>query len=360
FVNTQALRIDLRGNPSLADLLAKVRANALAAQDHQDLPFEQVIEALNPERSLAHHPVFQVMFAWQNAASADLTLSDIRLQPLQSQGHNAKFDLELFLGEDENQDCIVGSLGYATALFDRSSIERHLAQFVALLRGMVSAEPAHIAQLPLLPPTERAQLQRFNATESDLADSGYLHRQIQAQAQRTPQAIALVDGEVELTYAALEARANQLAHHLIHLGVVAEERVAVCLPRGVDLVVALLAVLKAGGAYVPLDPVYPPARLDFMLQDSAARCLLTHTALADLLPGNQLARVWMDDTASWAMHPVHTPAVQDVSPHHLAYVIYTSGSTGHPKGVMISHHALTQFLAALQIQLPLSPEDRLL
>ncbi|WP_256046149.1 condensation domain-containing protein, partial [Xanthomonas translucens] len=116
FVNTQALRIDLRGNPSLADLLAKVRANALAAQDHQDLPFEQVIEALNPERSLAHHPVFQVMFAWQNAASADLTLSDIRLQPLQSQGHNAKFDLELFLGEDEHQDRIVGSLGYATAL----------------------------------------------------------------------------------------------------------------------------------------------------------------------------------------------------------------------------------------------------
>ncbi|WLA02847.1 non-ribosomal peptide synthase/polyketide synthase [Xanthomonas translucens] len=360
FVNTQALRIDLRSNSSVAELLAQVRATALAAQDHQDLPFEQVIEALNPERSLAHHPVFQVMFAWQNAASADLTLPGIRLQPLQSQGHNAKFDLELFLGEDENQDCIVGSLGYATALFDRSSIERHLAQFVALLRGMVSAEPAHIAQLPLLPPTERAQLQRFNATESDLADSGYLHRQIQAQAQRTPQAIALVDGEVELTYAALEARANQLAHHLIHLGVVAEERVAVCLPRGVDLVVALLAVLKAGGAYVPLDPVYPPARLDFMLQDSAARCLLTHTALADLLPGNQLARVWMDDTASWAMHPVHTPAVQDVSPHHLAYVIYTSGSTGHPKGVMISHHALTQFLAALQIQLPLSPEDRLL
>ncbi|UKE71447.1 non-ribosomal peptide synthase/polyketide synthase [Xanthomonas graminis] len=360
FVNTQALRIDVRSNSSVAELLAQVRATALAAQEHQDLPFEQVIEALNPERRLAHHPVFQVMFSWQNAASADLSLSGIRLQPLQSQGHNAKFDLELFLGEDEDQDCIVGSLGYATALFDRSSIERHLAQFVALLRGMVSAEPAHIAQLPLLPPTERAQLQRFNATESDLADIGYLHRQIQAQAQRTPQAIALVDGEVELTYAALEARANQLAHHLIHLGVVAEERVAVCLPRGVDMVVALLAVLKAGGAYVPLDPVYPPARLDFMLQDSAARCLLTHTALADLLPGSPLVRVCMDDTASWAMHPAHTPATQDVSPHHLAYVIYTSGSTGHPKGVMISHHALTQFLAALHTQVPLSPEDRLL
>ncbi|UXA53236.1 non-ribosomal peptide synthase/polyketide synthase [Xanthomonas prunicola] len=360
FVNTQALRIDLRRNPSVAELLAQVRATALAAQDHQDLPFEQVIEALNPERSLAHHPVFQVMFAWQNAASADLSLSGIRLQPLQSQGHNAKFDLELFLGEDEDQDCIVGSLGYATALFDRSSIDRHLAQFVALLGGMVSADPAHIAQLPLLPPIERAQLQRFNATEADLADTGHLHRQIQAQAQRTPQAIALVDGEGELTYAALDARANQLAHHLIALGVGPDVRVAVCLPRGVDLVVALLAVLKAGGAYVPLDPVYPPARLDFMLQDSAARCLLTHTALADLLPGNQLARVCMDDTASWAMHPAHTPARQDVSPHHLAYVIYTSGSTGHPKGVMISHHALTQFLAALQIQLPLSPEDRLL
>ncbi|UXA69071.1 amino acid adenylation domain-containing protein [Xanthomonas prunicola] len=238
--------------------------------------------------------------------------------------------------------------------------ERILAAFRHMLLALLEAPHAPLSQLPLLSADQSAQLQGFNATRIDLADTGHLHRQIQAQAQRTPQAIALVDGEGELTYAALDARANQLAHHLIALGVGPDVRVAVCLPRGVDLGVALLAVLKAGGAYVPLDPVYPPARLDFMLQDSAARCLLTHTALADLLPGNQLARVCMDDTASWAMHPAHTPARQDVSPHHLAYLIYTSGSTGHPKGVMISHHALTQFLAALQIQLPLSPEDRLL
>ncbi|WP_155742742.1 non-ribosomal peptide synthetase, partial [Xanthomonas graminis] len=229
-----------------------------------------------------------------------------------------------------------------------------------LVQALKHAPQTALHALDLLSENERAELQHFNATTVNLAASGYLHRQIEAQAQRTPQAIALVDDALALSYADLDTRANQLAHHLIALGVGPDVRVAVCLPRGVDLVVALLAVLKAGGAYVPLDPVYPRARLDFMLQDSAARCLLTHTALADLLPGNQFARVCMDDTASWAMHPAHTPATQDVGPHHLAYVIYTSGSSGHPKGVMISHHALTQFLAALHTQVPLSPEDRLL
>ncbi|KOR42171.1 hypothetical protein ADT25_15395, partial [Xanthomonas oryzae] len=238
--------------------------------------------------------------------------------------------------------------------------ERILAALQHMLLALQEAPHAPLSQLPLLSADQCAQLQGFNASTIDLGDSDCLHHQIQAQAQRTPQAIALVDDALALSYADLDARANQLAHHLIALGVAPDVRVAVCLPRGVDLVVALLAVLKAGGAYVPLDPIYPPARLGFMLRDSAARCLLTHTALTDLLPDNQLARVWIDDTASWAMHPAYPPATQDLSPHHLAYVIYTSGSSGQPKGVMISHHALTQFLAALQIDLPLSPEDRVL
>ncbi|WP_155522344.1 AMP-binding protein, partial [Xanthomonas translucens] len=249
----------------------------------------QVIEALNPERSLAHHPVFQVMFAWQNAASADLTLSGIRLQPLQSQGHNAKFDLELFVGEDEHQDRIVGSLGYATALFDRSSIDRHLAQFVTLLRRMLADDSVRVARLPLLPAGEHTQLQGFNVTTNDLGGSGYLHRQIEAQAQRTPQAIAVVEAQVELTYAELDARANRLAHHLIALGVAPEDRVALCLPRSLDLIVALLAVLKAGGAYLPLETDAPPARLDGMLADARPSVLLTRRdTAATLAPRDDL------------------------------------------------------------------------
>ncbi|WP_038219252.1 AMP-binding protein, partial [Xanthomonas maliensis] len=164
----------------------------------------------------------------------------------------------------------------ATALFERSSIERHLAQFVLLLRGMVADDNACVVQLPLLPPSERAQLQAFNATDAALDGSGYLHRAIQAQAQRTPQAIALVEDGVELRYAALEAHANQLAHHLITLGVAPEHCVAVCLPRGIDLVVALLAVLKAGAAYLPLETDVPPARLEGMLADAQPAVLLAH------------------------------------------------------------------------------------
>ncbi|WP_161795309.1 condensation domain-containing protein, partial [Xanthomonas sp. GPE 39] len=326
FVNAQALRIDLRGAPSVTDLLTQVRATALAAQDHQDVPFEQVIEALNPERSLSAQPVFQVVLTWQNVPDAELVLPDMRLQPIPAQGGDAKFDLEFSLHEQHER--IVGSLGYATALFERSTIERHLAQFVTLLQGMVADDHARVAHLPLLPADERAQLQTFNATASDLDGSGYLHRAIEAQAQHMPDAIALVDDGVELRYADLDTRANQLAHHLIGLGVVPECVVAACLPRGIDLLVALLAVLKAGGAYLPLDRDVPSARLHAMLADARPSVLLAHRdTAASLTQRDGMHTVLLDaEQAAWANTPTHAPVVASLHPQHPAYVIYTSGS----------------------------------
>ncbi|MBB5866606.1 non-ribosomal peptide synthetase, partial [Xanthomonas sp. 3058] len=347
FVNAQALRIDLRANPSVAELLSQVRATALAAQDHQDLPFEQVIEALNPTRSLSAQPVFQVVLTWQNVPDAELSLPGIALQPFQSPSADAKFDLELFLGEVG--DRIVGSLSYASALFDRRTIERHLAQFVQLLAGMAADEQLPIAQLPLLPVDERAQLQRFTTTETAALDPAQcIHHLFEAQVRRTPDAIALQEDEVELSYAVLEARANQLAHRLRTLGVGAESRVALYLPRGIDQVVALLATLKAGAAYLPLDPELPSERLAFLLEDSRPRAVLTCTELQDRLPASRamlrVSVLTLDTDTHSDLEDPGAPSVPGLCADHLAYLIYTSGSTGQPKGTLLTHAGATHYL----------------
>ncbi|UXA69068.1 non-ribosomal peptide synthase/polyketide synthase [Xanthomonas prunicola] len=361
FVNTQALHIDLRAKPSVATLLAQVRATAVAAQEHQDLPFEQVIEALNPARHLDHHPVFQAMLVWQNNADVALDLPGLHSRVLEQGNATAKFDLQLTLQVQDAR--IAGQLTYATALFDRSTVERHLAQFVMLLQGMVANDRACVAHLPLLPDDEQAQLQGFNATATDLDGTGYLHRAIEAQAQRTPDAIAVADDHDTLSYAELDARANQLAHHLIGLGVVPESSVAVCLPRGIDLVVALLAILKAGAAYLPLDGDMPAARLDTMLADARPCVLLAHRETAALL--EQCAdrhTVLLDadaDAALWACASTQAPTVA-LQPQHPAYVLYTSGSTGTPKGVVTTHAGIDNRLQWMQQHLQLQPNRSVL
>ncbi|WP_211904909.1 non-ribosomal peptide synthetase [Xanthomonas maliensis] len=360
FVNTQALHIDLRGAPSVADLLAQVKATALAAQDHQDLPFEQLIEALNPVRRLSHHPIFQAMFAWQNTPTDTPALPGLDVQPVIVPETSIKFDLQLTLREQDG--VIVGNLGYATALFERRTIERHLAQFVTLLHSMVANDCMHVRWLPLLPAAGRAELQRFNATESDLGGSGTLHRAIEAQACRTPDAIAVCHDYSELSYTELNTSANQLAHHLIALGVLPEDRVAVCLPRSIDLVVALLAVLKAGAAYLPLDTDVPAARIKVMLTDAQPRVLLAQSDASALLSLQvDLQTVLLDqDAASWACAPTQPPEIRTLHPHHPAYVIYTSGSTGTPKGVINTHAAIDNRLQWMQQAMPLDADCRVL
>jgi non-ribosomal peptide synthetase component F len=256
----------------VAELLAQVRATALAAQEHQDIPFEQVVEALSPIRSLAHSPVFQVMFAWQNAPEGALELPGLQLEPVGASSTTVKFDLELTLHDAGER--IAGSLSYACALFDRTSIERHLGHWQTLLRGLVADDGASVARLPLLTSPERHHLlHAVNDTAAPFPER-CIHQLFEEQAACTPEATALVVEGASLTYRELNARANCIAHHLMALGVTAGDCVALALPRSDDLVAAELAVLKCGAAYVPLDLDHPSERLHFMLADCAARALV--------------------------------------------------------------------------------------
>jgi natural product biosynthesis luciferase-like monooxygenase protein/amino acid adenylation domain-containing protein len=350
FVNMQALRVDVSGSPSVAELLAQVRATALAAQEHQDIPFEQVVEVLSPIRSMAHSPIFQVMFAWQNVPEGSLDLPGLQLEPVGASATTVKFDLELTLQAAGER--ITGSLGYACALFDRSSIERHVGHWQALLRALVADDGACVDRLPLLTPTEQQHiLHLFNDTATAFPREQCIHQLFEQQAACTPAATALVFEGTSLAYGDLNAQANRLAHHLIALGVRPDSRVAIALPRGIDMVVALLATLKAGGAYVPLDPDYPTERLAYMLTDSSPCVLVTDSAtrhaLGDLPDSLAVLPLDADRSRQWLPATNPDPAALGLTSSHLAYVIYTSGSTGQPKGVMVEHQQVVNFLGSM-------------
>jgi amino acid adenylation domain-containing protein len=364
FMNTQALRVDLSGLPTVAELLNQVRTAALAAQNHQDIPFEQVVEALNPPRSLAHSPVCQVLMIWQNTPEGSLELPGLQLEPVGTEVIHAKFDLDVSLQEAGER--ILGSFQYAAALFDASTIERHVAQWKTLLRALVADDQASVARLPLLSSDEQhLLLHGYNDTAASFPAEQCIHELFEAQVARTPQATALVFEGTSLSYAELNAQANRLAHHLIALGVGPDTRVAIALPRGISMVTAVLATLKAGGAYVPLDVDYPPARLSFMLSDSAPCVLITSTAVRAALGSSwpAIPVVALDTTTrEWASLPATHPDArsQGLAPSHLAYVIYTSGSTGQPKGVMVPHQAVVNFLASMAQKPGLAAHDKVL
>jgi amino acid adenylation domain-containing protein len=349
FVNTLALRIDTASS-SVAELIAKAKEQTLAAQAHEDLPFEQVVELLQPPRSLAHAPLFQVMFAWQNTPEASLGLQGLTAEALAAPYGVAKFDLTLSLAETGER--IEGNLAYATALFDPATVQRWVDYLQTLLIAIadVSAD-TEVGKLPLLSEAERQQvLVEWNATEADYPKDQCIHQLFETQAELTPEAIALVFEQQSLTYAQLNARANQLAHHLIHLGIKPDDRVAIGVERSLEMVVGLLAILKAGGAYVPLDPAYPEERLKFMLEDSKPVALLVHGATRERFAALSVDMPLVDldgEAALWeelsATNP--EPDALDLRPNHLAYVIYTSGSTGKPKGVMVEHRSVVHYLA---------------
>ncbi len=350
FVNTLVLRVDLSGEPTVAELLAHVKAGALGAQDHRDIPFEQVVELAQPVRSLSHTPLFQVMFTWQNTPREGLGLPGLKLGTEPGAAHaTARFDLSLALQEAGGR--IVGGVTYATALFEEATVERYLGYFRAFLQGMVADDGGRVDRLPLLPADERLEMvQAWNATAAEFPSEACIHQLFEAQAERTPHAEALSCEGERLTYGELNARANRLAHYLVERGVGPDARVAVCVERGVEMVVGLLAVLKAGGCYVPLDPSYPADRLRYMLADSAPLALLSQARLAGmavaLADGLGLPVIELDaGAAEWAGRPESDPVRAELTADHLMYLIYTSGSTGPPRGVMNQHRCVVNRLA---------------
>ncbi|MCF2135563.1 non-ribosomal peptide synthetase, partial [Mycetohabitans sp. B3] len=347
FVNTLALRVDVSGEPDTAQLLARVRRTMLDAQAHQDLPFEQVVEIVQPPRQLNHTPLFQVMFAWQNNEPGKWRLPGLTATPAELEYDVVKFDIELNLSEAGDE--IIGSLAYATALFERSTIERHVGYLQAMLRAMVACPQQPVATLELLSPAERQLLlQTWNATQQAYPKHRCVHQLFEAQVERTPEAPALVYEDQTFSYAQLNARANRFAHQLIELGVKPDTRVAICVQRSPALVVGLLAILKAGGAYVPLDPSYPGERLAHILADAAPSIVLADAAGRAALGEAALAECTVLDPTTLPALPDTNPSVAGLTARHLAYVIYTSGSTGTPKGVMVEHAQVVRLFEATQ------------
>ncbi|ERT10616.1 hypothetical protein O185_23835 [Photorhabdus temperata J3] len=359
FVNTLALRMDLSGELNVAELLARARQVALMAQEHQDLPFEQVVEIVQPPRRLAHTPLFQVMFAWQNNENTEWRLPGLAVSPIDQAFDFVKFDLELNLFEKE--DRIVGHLGYSTALFDQSTIERHIGYLHVVLQAMVADVQQRIGKIDILAPAERKLLlETWNATEAAYPDQLCIHQLFEQQVEKNPGATALVyEGQI-LSYAELNAQANRLAHQLIALGVVPDQRVAICVTRSPAMVVGLLAVLKAGGAYVPLDPTYPGERLVHILNDAAPAILLADEVGRAVLGEAVLATLTVLDANILPDQPDSHPQVPALTSRHLAYVIYTSGSTGMPKGVMVEHRGVVNLVLTQIARLNMRVTSRML
>ncbi len=357
FVNTLVLRTDLAGNPTFLDLLRRVREGCLEAYARQDLPFEKLVEDLKPERTLSQSPLFEVVFAFQNAPRTALTLPGLTLTPVPVESGTAKFDLTLFATPTEAG--LETRFEYATALFDPGAIARMLGHFQTLLEGIVAEPDRHIAELPLLTEAERHQLLvEWNDTGADYPQDACIHTLFEAQVERTPDAVAVIHDGQEFTYRELNRRANQLAHALRKRGVGPDSLVGICLERSLDLVVGLLGILKAGGAYLPLDPANPKDRLAFMLAESQASVLLTQARLLEGLPAHRGQVVCLDTGwAAIAQEEQANPG-SGVTADNLAYVIYTSGSTGQPKGVTIRHAGLVNLVTWHQRAYGVTASDR--
>ncbi|MEH2290128.1 amino acid adenylation domain-containing protein [Nostoc sp.] len=346
FVNTLVLRTNLAGNPSFEELLKRVREVALGAYAHQDLPFELLVEQLQPERSLSHTPLFQVMFVLQNAPMSVLELPGLTLSSVESESDTAKFDLTLQI--EQTQSGLVGSLEYNSDLFEENTICRMAAHLQTLLQAIVANPQQRLSQLPLLTQAQRHQLlYEWNHTEVEYPQNQCIHQLFEAQVERTPDAVAVVFEDQQLTYRQLNTRANQLAHYLQHLGVKPEVLVGICVERSLDMVVGLLAILKAGGAYVPLDPAYPHERLAFILEDAAVSVLLTQQ-LIENLPQHQTRVVCLDTDWEIVAQQSSQNPISEYTTNNLAYIIYTSGSTGQPKGVLVNHSNVVRLLAATE------------
>jgi amino acid adenylation domain-containing protein len=361
FVNTLVLRTQIKPEQSFIEFLQQTRHTCLDAYAHQDTPFELLVEKLQPERSMSHNPLFQVMFALENNQSPELSLPGLEIQWLGSTCPFAKFDITLLVTESDNQlNC---SWEYTTDLFERSTIQRMAEQFEVLLKGIVDNSNQPIETLPLITVAELLQLQRWNQTQTDYPLNQTLVDLFEAQVEKNLNNFALVFESQSLTYQQLNQKANQLAHYLIQNHQIQPDTlIGICVERSLEMIVGLLGILKAGAAYVPIDPNYPQERIEFMLKDSGTSVLLTQSSLLDQLPLTKLEntlQIVCLDRETFAKELTNNPSPQS-TPHDLAYAIYTSGSTGTPKGVAIAHQGLVNMALAVGQVLQIQPQSRLL
>ena len=352
FLNTLVLRADVAGNPKFRDLLGRVREMVLTAYEHQDLPLANLVEELQPERELSRNPLFQIMFVFQNAQLPELP--GLSLSPVQFDKEAAKLDLTLSI--EETPQGLSGWWEYNRSLFDATTIARIAGHFLTLLEAIAADPDQRVLDLPLLTEAERHQLLvTWNDTQAHYPRQVCMHQLFEAQVEQTPDAVAVVYEDTQLTYQELNRRANQLAHRLCGLGVGPDVPVGLCVERSLQIVIGLLGILKAGGAYVPLQPDAPRARLAFILEDANVPILLTQQHLIADLPTLDAQVVSMDEEAE--VHPresEHNP-VSGVSGQNAAYVLYTSGSTGRPKGVLITHDQIRNYAQGIWETLQLEP-----
>jgi amino acid adenylation domain-containing protein/FkbM family methyltransferase len=344
FTNTLLMRSRVSGNLTLRELLKQVRSTVLNVYAHQDLPFERLVERFQSDRSLSHHPLFQVLFVLQNVPNPPLNLEGLTLRSVELDTETAKFDLTLSMTETPD-GCLAGSLEYKTTLFDRVRIKRMVQHLEVLLTGIVADPEQQLSGLPLMTEAEKQQsLVEWNATTIDHGNHLCVHQLFEAQVDCTPENVAAVFDDRQITYAELDARANQVARHLRTLGVGPEVLVGIMMERSLEMLIGVLGILKAGGVYVPLDPAYPSERLLFMLEDTRATVLVSQQALSERVAAPDVKLVSLDDDcdviAQQSVARLDTVVLAD----NLAYVIYTSGSTGKPKGIGLAHAALTNLI----------------
>ena len=345
FVNTLPMRTDLSGDPTFAQLLARVRNTAVDAYAHQDLPFERLVEELGAARERGHAPIVQVLFNVPNAPSQALTLEGLTVEPFDFDHGTAQFDLSLNV---ETEIYGRAALSYSTELFDNATANRMLAQYVYLIEQAVANPQRPLSQFDLLTPVEMNLMRNWNETARDYPHDKRVDQLVAEVVQRSPNSLALGTDSERLTYSELNLKATQFAHHMQALGVGSESPVGICLQRSADMIVALLATMKAGGAYVPLDPAFPVDRLQAMAEDAGLVLLVTHSELLPTLP-KVPGKLLCVDAAQADIAKEPTTAIERAgSPTDLAYILYTSGSTGKPKGVEISHGALTNFLWSMR------------
>ena len=351
FVNTVAFRVRLGGDPVFQEVIARTRNTVLDVYEHQELPFDKLVEELNPRRNPAWSPIFQAMISLQNTPTPDLVMPELKVEMLGINTGTSQTDLIVFAGMDRGKLGLL-HLEYNTDLFDKVTMQRMEGHLLRLLAGAVADSRQRLADLPMLSAAEAHQVADLSSTKelpASGATNATVHGLFAAQARQRPTAVALTDGSLSLTYAELERRANALAHHLRRLGIRSEKRVGLCAERGVEMIIALLGILKAGGAYVPLDPFYPEERLAFLLDDALGEnpLVLVGEGLLGRLPESaknpaRTVRLSRDLLKMEAEHP----PIGSTQPDNAAYVIYTSGSTGLPKGVLNIHANVLSFLAA--------------